>query len=92
LSYLHLINVLGRELKVRSTARPETVRAIEEFVNKKLTKVAGSVKGGDSQVVAIITLMTMAESYLALLADNEESKKQEEDVFTDLIKKINSHI
>ena len=65
LSAPHRIRILGRELQVRSSASPETVREVEAFVNGKLAEVASAVSSADSQVVAILALMNIAEAYLA---------------------------
>jgi len=84
--------VLGRELQVRSAALPETVQEIESFVNGKLCGVAASVTGGDSQVVAIITLMTIAEAYLTLVKEQETSRQQETEWLTMLLQKLEDNL
>jgi cell division protein ZapA len=68
--------VLGRELKVRSISSAESVREVEAFVNERLAEVAASVKTTDSQIVAILTLMNIAESYLALARESDMCKQQ----------------
>lgn len=92
MSSLHRIRVLGRELQVRSAALPETVQEIESFVNGKLSGVAASVTGGDSQVVAIITLMTIAEAYLTLVKEHEASRQQETEWLTMLLQKVEDNL
>ncbi len=62
----HRIRVMGRELQVRSAASPEAVQAVEAFVNDKLTEVSGALASADSQLVAILALLNVAESYLSL--------------------------
>ena len=89
---MHRIRVLGRELQVRSTALPEAVQEIEAFVNAKVTEVAASVTGGDSQVVAILTLMTIAEAYLALAKEQEHLQKQGAERVGRLIEKLDCHL
>lgn len=84
----HRIRILGRDLQVRSTALPEAVQEIESFVNGKLSEVAASMTGGDSQVVAILTLMTIAETYLSLLKEQEVSRRHEMERITGLIRKL----
>jgi len=61
----HRIRILGRELQIRSSARPEKVAEVEAFVNRKLAEVEGAMNGGDAQMVAILTMMNIAESYLS---------------------------
>ena len=72
---MHRIRVLGRELQVKSTAPLESVLEVESFVNGKLAEVAASVTGGDSQVVAILALMTLAEEHLALIRKYESDRR-----------------
>lgn len=72
----HRVRVLGRELQVRSMAPADSVREVEAFVNEKLAEVAASVKTTDPQIVAILTLMNIAESYLALARENDAYRQQ----------------
>jgi cell division protein ZapA len=88
---VHRIRVLGRELQVRSSAPPETVREIEAFVNGKLSEVSASVTGGDTQVVAILTLMTIAEAHLSLLKEQEASHQLGAERVTRLLQKLDRH-
>ncbi len=74
--FSHRVKVLGRELQVRSTATAESVREVETFINEKLKEVASSVNTSDTQIVAILALMNIAESYLALLKGNDELTKE----------------
>jgi cell division protein ZapA len=84
--------VLGRELQVRSSASPESVQEIETFVNSKLSGVAASVTGGDSQVVAILTLMTLAEAYLSLVKEQNASRQQETERLNRLLQKFEGRV
>ena len=72
----HRVRVLGRELQVRSMAPAESVREVEAFVNERLAEVAATVKTTDTQIVAILTLMNIAESYLALARENDAYRQQ----------------
>jgi len=92
LNSLHRIRVLGRELQVRSSASPESVQEIETFVNSKLSGVAASVTGGDSQVVAILTLMTLAEAYLSLVKEQNASRQQETERLNRLLQKFEGRV
>jgi cell division protein ZapA len=76
LDSLHRIKVLGRELKVRSISSAESVREVEAFVNERLAEVAASVNSTDPQIVAILTLMNITESYLALARENDTFRQQ----------------
>lgn len=61
----HRIRILGREIQVRSSASAEAVTAVEEFINKRLAEVAVSLPNADQQLVTLLTLLNLAESYLA---------------------------
>lgn len=62
----HRIRVLGREIQVRSSSSSEAVTAVEEFVNNRLAEVAVSLPNADQQLVTLLTLLNITESYLAL--------------------------
>jgi len=72
----HRVRVLGRELQVRSTASAESVREVETFVNEKLKEVAASINASDTQIIAILTLMNIAESYLTLARENDMLRRE----------------
>jgi len=72
----HRVRVLGKELHVRSTSPVESVREIERFVNEKLEEVAAAVNTTDPQIIAILALMNISESYLALARENDASRQQ----------------
>jgi cell division protein ZapA len=83
---------LGRELQVRSSAHPEEVREIEDFVNGKLVGVAASIKGSDPQLVAILTLMNIAEGYLSLVRESEVSRQSEAERLNLLLQKLDNSL
>jgi len=91
-SSLHRIRILGRELQVRSDAPAEQVRSIETFVNARLAEVAGSLKGSDPQLVAILTLMNIAEEYLSLAKGQEGAELQETERLMSLLQKLGKSI
>lgn len=62
----HRLWVLGREIQVRSSAPEEDVREVEAFVNQKLAEVAVKLPNADQQLVTLLTLLNVSESYLAL--------------------------
>lgn len=70
----HSIRVLGRELQLKSAASPEHVARVEGLVNDKLAEAASAVSGGDSQVVAIVAMMNLAEAYLTLKNEHEAER------------------
>ena len=90
MSSLHRIRVLGRELQVRSSSHPEQVREIESFVNGRLAEVAAAIKGNDPQLVAILTLMNIAEAYLSSLREQETSQEHDAVRIDSLLKKLDT--
>ncbi len=82
LSSLHCIRVLGREFHVRSTATPERVRQIEEYVNSRIQELESLGGCNDPLKIAILALLNIAESYLD---DSTESvirgKTEDERIF-----------
>jgi cell division protein ZapA len=56
--------VLGREVQVRSTASPEQVREVETFVNDTLFELQESMNTKDPQLIAILALLNLGESFL----------------------------
>jgi len=88
----HRVRVLGRELQVRSQASAESVRAVEAFVNEKLAAVSASLNTTDSQIIAILTLMNIAESYLALISENDAYRKQGSERISRLLYKLESYL
>ena len=72
----HRVRVLGREFQVRSTATAESVREVETFVNEKLKEVAASINTSDTQIIAILALMNIAESYLAVTRENDQRDRE----------------
>jgi cell division protein ZapA len=62
----HRIRVLGREIQVRSSASARDVQEVESYVNRKIAEVAVSLPNADQQLVSLLTLLNVTESYLAL--------------------------
>jgi cell division protein ZapA len=67
--------LLGRELQVKSGASGDLVREVETYVSAKLAEAEAMVKSGDSQIVAILTLMNIAEDYLTMLNEHEACRQ-----------------
>ena len=88
MSTLHRIRVFGRDIQVKSTASRDTVREVESFVNEKLAEVAASARGGDTQAVAILTLMNIAEEYLALAKAYNSNKRLDDERICQLMERI----
>jgi cell division protein ZapA len=88
LSTVHRIRVLGRELQVRSTTTLESVLEAESYVNERVAEVAASVTGGDSQVVAILALMTLAEEQLSSVRKLDADRRIDTERFNRLLAKL----
>jgi len=77
----HRIRVLGREIQVRSSASARDVQEVESYVNKRISEVAVSLPNADQQLVTLLTLLNITESYLALQrGDTSGSDKVRETV------------
>lgn len=62
----HRIRVLGREIQVKSSASAESVREVETYLNERAAEVAVSLPNADQQLVSLLVLLNVTESYLAL--------------------------
>ena len=91
MSTLHRIRVLGREIQVKSTASRDTVREVESFVNEKIAEVAALARGGDTQAVAVLTLMNIAEEYLSLVKAYNSNKRLDDERICRLLERV-SHV
>jgi cell division protein ZapA len=85
LNPLHRIKILGRELQVRSPASQERVRQIEAYVNSTLAEIEASTKSDDLQVVTILALLNLAESYLELSHDIAASGEADDEKLSRLL-------
>jgi cell division protein ZapA (FtsZ GTPase activity inhibitor) len=92
LSPLHRIKVLGRELQVRSTAAPERVRQIEEYVLGRVEEIEASSKSKDPLVVAILALLNVTESYLDLSSEYAKCSTEDNERLYRLLKSIEEAI
>lgn len=84
--------MLGRELQVKSKATAESVREVEAFVNGKLDEVAASVRTNDAQIIAILALMNIAESYLALARESDMYRHQGSERISRLLYKLEKNL
>lgn len=62
----HRIRILGREIQVKSSASVESVREVETYLNDRAAEVALSLPNADQQLIALLILLNVTESYLAL--------------------------
>ncbi len=59
------VNILGQQYTVRSTASPDEVQRVAEFVNRQVAEVAAS-KAVDTLNTAVLALMNIGGAYLRL--------------------------
>lgn len=62
----HRINVLGREIQVKSSSSVESVREVEGYLNERAAEIAVSLPNADQQLIALLLLLNTTEAYLAL--------------------------
>jgi len=62
----HRISILGREIQVKSSSSVETVREVEEYLQDRSAQVALSLPNADQHLIALLLLLNITESYLAL--------------------------
>ena len=87
---VHRIQVLGRELQVKSSAPEATVREIETFINKKVAEVSVNLPNSDQQLVTLLTLLNVSESYLTIKKDALAEKDVSRGAMERLLKKLDT--
>ena len=88
MSSLHRVRVFGRDVQVRSTASEEEVRKVESYVNEMIDSLQSSMKTSDFQILSIMALLNIAESFL--LKSQECSRL--ETVMRDRVSRMTQHI
>jgi cell division protein ZapA len=84
----HRIRVLGRELRVKSAAPAEEVAEVEALVNRTVAEMTAKVSSGDSQLVAILAIMNIAEAYLRLQRTAAQAGQLAEERLADLLQRV----
>lgn len=56
-----MVSILGRNIPIRTTAAPDTVREVEEFVTARLHTISSALTGGDAQLVLTLALLNITE-------------------------------
>lgn len=85
---MHRVKVFGREVQVRSSASAEEVKEVESLVNDTIAQVQTSMKTTDFQILAILALLNVAESFLL---QSRECSRQENFV-REKISRLTRHI
>jgi cell division protein ZapA len=86
----HSIRVLGREIQVKSASSPEHVAQVEALVNDKVAEASAAISGGDSQIVAILAMMNIAETYIALQKEYEQEQRLNRERIAGLIERLDT--
>lgn len=86
----HRICILDREIQVKSSASAESVREIETYLNDRAAEVAISLPNADQQLVAILVLLNITESYLALRRGEPSSAAGDRQIVDSLVAKIDT--
>ena len=79
---------MGREIQVRSSSPAETVQAVESYVNQRLGDVAASLPHADQLLVALLTLLNIAEAYLAATRQDGVAEQLDRNSVARIIHKI----
>lgn len=82
--------MLGREIQVRSSSPVEDIRRVETFVNQKLAEVAIKLPNADQQLVTLLALLNVSESYLAQLDAPPDENIATDAVIARIMKKLDS--
>lgn len=88
MSSLHRVRVFGRDVQVRSTASEEEVREVESYVNDVIAHLQSSMKTSDFQILSIMALLNIAESFLL----KSEEYYRLENVVRDRVLRMTQHI
>jgi cell division protein ZapA len=74
----HLLNVLGRELPIVSSAPVDKVQAVESYVNDRLKSISASLSRNDQELVLILALLNITEELLELRNTQEQDRTLDE--------------
>lgn len=84
----HRIRVLGREIQVRSSSSVESVQEVEAYINQRLAEVAASIPNADQQLVTLLTLLNITESYLGLRKSGNSGDPDQRHMVDRIMQKI----
>ena len=77
---------------MRSAASPEEVAAMQDLVNTKIAEVKATIGDADTQIVAILALMNMAEAYFAAKKETADPVSCVDDRIKHIISRIDAVI
>ena len=86
----HRIQILGREIQVKSSASVESVREVEAYLHERAAEVALSLPNADQQLIALLLLLNTTESYLALRRGETSIGTGFQQAFDNMLEKIDT--
>lgn len=86
----HRIRILGREIQVKSSASAESVREVEDYLNERAAEVAVSLPNADQQLISLLILLNVTESYLALCRGGSSGGAGFQEVLGSMVAKIDT--
>ena len=78
------VNIFGREYRIRSDEKEETVQRIARYVDKKMREVAKSTPSPDPLGVAVLVALNVTGEYLP----GREDRQATAGMTTDRVKKL----
>jgi cell division protein ZapA (FtsZ GTPase activity inhibitor) len=85
---LHRIRILGRELQVRNPGSSERVRKIESYINNKVAEVEKSTTATDPQIIAVLTLLNIVESFIEACELNDSISRSSDERLSSLVRRV----
>ena len=86
----HRIRILGREIQVKSSSSIESVREVEEYLHERAAEVALSLPNADQHLIALLVLLNITESYLALRRGEPSGGAGLQQAVDSMVAKINT--
>ena len=66
------------------------VDEVARFVNDAASRVAASVQSGDTHLISLLTLLNIAEEYMALQRQVDSEREQDRTVLGELMARIDN--
>ena len=86
----HRIRILGRDIQVKSSSSVESVREVEEYLHERAAEVALSLPNADQHLIALLVLLNITESYLALRRGEPSGGAGFQQAVDSMVAKINT--
>lgn len=86
----HRIRILGRDIQVKSSSSVESVREVEEYLHERAAEIALSLPNADQHLIALLVLLNITESYLALRRGEPSGGAGFQQAVDSMVAKINT--